>query len=279
MRIVSLLGRIGGWAKNRIVATYGCLALLFIGLVVDLNSNQALVVAIIYNIPIVISAALLSRRLTVWTVVLSLAANAAAGYDNAVGNDGADAFTVANRVLAGLSFLLVGTMTLLFEMSTEDARELASHEDDGKRERELRHVISDLSGPLTPDELLGRASGGLRRLLSADAVAIAVLDGERFAEPRWSAPEYTSVAEPGSLATWAVDALPVTTTPVISVRTERGVSGVGLLRRRDDSDLVVIVARPDRERSSRLLGEALAAIQPLLDRAVEFERLRALSSD
>ena len=279
MNSSTVFRQIWRWLKNPIVATYGCLSLLFIGLVVDLNTDQRLIIAIIYNIPIVISAILLSRKLTVWTIVLSLAANLAAGYDNAVGLGETDGFTIANRVFAGLSFLLVGAMTLLFETSSADAIELAAHEQDGERERALRHTLSDLSGPITPDEMMDRAVYGLRALLHADAVVISGLDGEHFAAPRWSAPEYTSVAESGKLASWAVDALPVTATPVITVRSEAGITAVGLLRRSDADDLVVIVARPDRGRSSGLLGEALTAIEPLYERAVELERLRRLVPD
>ncbi len=266
-------------ASRPVVATYASLAMLFVGLVVDLNSDQALVVAIIYNIPIVMSAVLLTRTLTVWTIVLSLGANAAAGYANAIDVGEASGFTVANRVLAGLSFLLVGAMTLLFEQSRQDVRALETHEEDGERERALRHVINDLSGALSRDEILSRAAVGLRELLHADAVVFAGLDDDRFVEPRWSAPEYTSVAEVGKLASWAVDALPVTTTPVIMVRTERGLTGVGRLNAIDGTDLIVVVSRPDRARASQLLGEAIIAIEPLCARAVELERLRRLSSD
>jgi hypothetical protein len=276
MRWISSIAR---FATRPVVATYGSMALLFVGLVVDLNSDQALVVSIIYNIPIVVSAVLLTRTLTVWTIVLSLAANAAAGYANAIDVGETSGFTVANRVLVGLSFLLVGSMTLLFERSRQDVHDLEFHEEDGERERALRHVITDLSGPLTRDEILRRATVGLRELLHADAVVFTGLDGDRFVEPRWSAPEFTSVAEPGKLATWAVDALPVTTVPVIMVRTERGLTGVGRLAVFDDVELIVVVSRPDRTRASQLLGEAIMAIEPLCARAAEFERLHGLSSD
>ena len=271
--------RVLRWFKNPIVATYGCLALLFVGLVVDLNTSQALIVAIIYNVPIVVSAVLLSRRLTIWTIVLSLLANVAAGYENVLTRGSVDAFTIANRVFAGLSFLLVGAMTLLFEKSSADAHELLAHEEDGERERALRHFITDLSGPITPDEMMARTATGLRDLLGADDVVVSGLDGEHFASPRWSSPEFTGLAPTGKLASWAVDALPVTATPVITVRSDAGLTAVGRLRCEDRDDLVVIASRPSRGRSSQLLGEALAAVEPLRARAVEFERLRALADD
>lgn len=267
------------WFTNPIVATYGCLALLFIGLVVDLNSSQALIIAIIYNVPIVVSAVRLSRRLTMWTIGLSLLANLAAGYENALARGSVDAITITNRVLAGLSFLLVGAMTLLFEQSSADAQELVAHEEDGERERALRHFITDLSGPIGPDEMMARTADGLRSLLGAEDVVVSGLDGEHFAAPRWSSPEYTGLAPTGKLADWAVDALPVTATPVITVRSDAGVTAVGRLRCDDRDDLVVIASRPARRRPSQLLGEALAAVEPLRARAVELERLRSAADD
>ncbi len=267
------------WARviSPAVVPYACLAMLFTGLVIDLNSDQALVVAIIYNIPIAISAALASRTLTSWVIGLALAANTAAGYVNAVAVGSVDAFTVANRGLAGLSFLIVGAMTLLFELRSHDVAELSDAEDDAERQQALRRMTVALSRPLGPDELLAAASEELQILLEADAVVIVGLDGERFAEPRWSAPEFTSVAETGKLASWAVDALPMTSTPVITARSDRGITSVGRLSRPGAADLVIVADRPRRRLASALLGEAITALVALLERATELERLRQVA--
>jgi len=263
-----------GWLRSTPVAISTCLGLLFGGLVVDLNTDQALVIAIIYNVPIVISAVVLSARLTAWTIGLSMVANVAAGYVNAVSVGEVDAFTVLNRFFAALSFLLVGIMTLLFERSESDVQELEEIELSGVRERSLRRAMVALSGPLAPDELCQAAVEELRVLLEADAVVMTGLDGDRFAAPRFSAPEFTAVAETGKLASWAIDALPVTRTPVITVRSDNGRTSIGLLRCTDRDDLVVVVARPTLGQASTLLGEALESIVPLRERAVETERLR-----
>ena len=262
------------WIRSTPVAIALCLGLLFGGLVVDLNTNQALVIAIIFNIPIVISSVVLSRRLTAWTIALSMAANAAAGYINATSVGEVDAFTVLNRCFAALSFVLVGVMTLLFERSESDVQELEEIGLSSERERALRHVVVSLSGPLSPDELCQAAVDELRVLLGADAVVMAGLDGDRFATPRFSSPEFTAVAETGKLASWAIDALPVTATPVITVRSDRGRTSVGRLRCADRDDLVVVVDRPALGQTSALLAEVLASLVPLRDRAVETERLR-----
>ena len=266
------------WLRSTPVALALTLGLLFGGLVVDLNTNQALVIAIIYNIPIAISSVVLSRRLTAWTIALSMAANTAAGYVNAVSVGEVDAFTVLNRCFAALSFVLVGVMTLLFERSESDVAELEEIGLSGERERALRQAVVSLSGPLSPDELCRAAVVEIRDLLGADAVVMAGLEGDRFAAPRFTAPEFTAVAETGKLASWAIDALPVTKTPVITVRSDRGRTSVGRLRCSDRDDLVVVADRPALGQASALLAEVLASLVPLRERAVETERLRNRAS-
>ena len=208
-----------------------CLALLFGGLVLDLTTTQGLVVAIIYNIPIALSGLALSRSLTLWTLVLALAANVAAGYENAIALQGYDAVTLLNRALAALSFGLVGVMTLALDRASDEVTALADKEAEAERERRLRYFIVDVSGAPTPEALLSRAATLLRSLLGVDAVVVSALYKDRFTAPRYAEPENAGVAPPGSLASWAVDALPRTNTPVITVRSERGVTTVGRLRR------------------------------------------------
>ncbi|MEE8602397.1 hypothetical protein [Euzebya tangerina] len=261
------------WPRG--LAPYFCLLLLFGGLVLDLNTQQELVVAIIYNIPIAVSGVLLSRQLTITTIILSLLANLAAGYDNAIAEGGLETVVILNRVLAAMSFLLVGTMTLLFETTSEEVEELAEVEQSSERERALRHFLIALSGPLEPDELMQGATEGLRGLLGADSVVISGLDDDRFSQPRWTCPAYTSLAKPGTLATWAVDALPVTATPVITVRSDEGIMSVGRWRCSAAENLVVLAARPTRHQASQLLGEALQSLEPLRERALVMHELRA----
>ncbi len=246
-----------------------CGALLFGGLVVDLNTNQRLVVAIIYNIPIALAGVLLSQRLTTGAVGLALLANLAAAFDNATLNGGFDRITVLNRLLAALTFLIVGGLSLLFEQTADEVEELHDVEDLIQRERDIRHLLTSVSGHLGHDDLVARALPGLRTLLDADAVVVVGLAGDRFAEPRWADPAYSTIAQPGKLATWAVDALPVTATPVITVRSDAGISSVGRWRSARAGDLVIVADRPTRPKASELLGEALRGLEPLRDRAVE----------
>ena len=197
----------------------------------------------------------------------------AAGYENALVLAGYDAITVLNRVLAALSFLLVGIMTLALNSATDQVTELADREAEADRERRLRALTRELGGALYPEELLQRAAPALRELLGAEGVVITHLEGNRFALPRYSDPEDAKLAEPGTLSSWALDALPMSDMPVITVRSERGVTTVG--RWQSEAELVVVAARPQAQEASRLLGEALKSVKPLLERAKLLEKLQA----
>ncbi len=255
---------------------YLCAAMLFIGFVVDINTDQAVVVAIVFNVPIAVSGSLLSRRLTIWAIVLAVLATIGAGWANAIDHDATTA-TVVNRALACMSFLIVGAMTLLFERSSEDVQELTHVEADNERERDLRRFLGGLSGPLSPDELLQSAALGLRELLRADSVVLTSVVNERFAKPQWSAPLYTNVAAPGKASGWLIDALPVTATPVITVRGDDGTTSVGKWRCERGIPLYVVAKRPNVSGASELLADALEGLEPLRERAIELDRLRSLA--
>ena len=255
------------------VVTALSLSLLFAGLLVDLTTVQTLVIAIIYNIPIALSGLALSRTLSLWTMVLAFSANIAAGYENSLLLGSLDTITLLNRGLAALSFLIVGALTLAFTSAAERAAALIKEGDKGERERALRDFTNSLSGALVPHDLFRQASEEVLELLDADAVVITHLDGERFAEPRYSRPEATTLAAPGTLAAWALDTLPVTNTPVITVRSDEGVLTVGRWRQRDAEDILIVAARPKVDEASVMLGEALKSLEPLLVRARAFEDL------
>lgn len=253
---------------------YLCAALLFTGFVIDINTEQATVVAIVFNIPIAVSGALLSRRLTIGATALAVLATIGAGWANAIDHDVTNA-TLLNRALACLSFLIVGGMTLLFEQSNVDVQELTHVEIDNRREQDLRRFLVGLSGPLSPDELLQSAALGLRELLVADSVVLTAVENQKFANPQWSAPLYTNVAAPGKASDWLIDALPVTATPVITVRGDDGTTSVGKWRCERGVPLYVVAKRPKVSGASELLGEALQGLEPLRERAIELQRLRA----
>lgn len=251
------------------VATATAVLLLFGGLLVDLTTRQDLIVAIVYNIPIAatgVATGATSQRLTVWTILLALVANLAAAHENAVQVGGHDGVTVANRGLAALSFLIVGAMTLARETAVEEVVALGEAEERSRQERALRRVLRSLGDAFDETELLEQAGPELRRLLEADAVAVAAVVNRRFTEPRFG-DQVDELVPVGSLASWAVDAVPTNDRPAITTRSESGLVATGRLRRDDAPDLIVIVDRPRTRASAHLLGEALHDLEPLVRRA------------
>lgn len=243
-------------------------ALLLGGLLVDLTTRQDLVVAIIYNIPIAISGVgLQSRRVTRWTILLALGANLSAAYENALQAGGYDAVTVTNRGFAALSFLIVGAMTLARERAAEEVSSLTDAEQASEREHDLRHVVLDLSAERTESDLLHAAVPALRELLGAQSVVIAAIEDGRFCEPRYGDADSDDLAPVGSLAGWAVDAIPNNDRPAITVRSDVGLMTTGRWKREGASDLVVVAEDPRTDKSAYLLGEALHSLFLLLRRA------------
>lgn len=254
-------------ASVRRLATAGSLALLLAGLVIDLASPQSLVIAILYDIPIALSGLANSRRLTVAVTLLAVVNDLLAGYANAVAAGGLDATALLNRGLALLSFVLIFALTLALRHTSAKLARLEHEGEQAQLEHDLRHFGAALSGPLTSGALLREAARQLRELLGAAAVVIVGLEGARFAEPRYAEPADTALAQVGSHASWAVDALPLRPYPTITVRTDEGPITIGRLPWRDGEDLVVVASHSSADEAAHLLAEALVTLTPLLARA------------
>ncbi len=181
---------------------------------------------------------------------------------------------IVNRGLAAVSFLLVGFMTLLLESSTQDMEELTDADDDNPRERELLRFLVDLPGPLEPHDLMSLSATGLRHLLRADAVVIAGLNGDKFAQPRWTDPSRTDLAAIGTPASWAVDPPTVTAAPVIGIRSDLGLMHVAHWQAETSVDLILVTSRPSRRRSVHLLSDAMIVLVPLRECALALQRAR-----
>lgn len=255
------------WLTHPRTVTAVTLGLLFGGLLVDLQTRQDLVVAIIFNIPIAVSGLSSSRQLTAWTIVLALAANVGAAYENALVFGNYDTVTLINRSLAALSFLIVGGMTLARTGAVDEVELLSEERGAAERERALRRFVTELSGVMTAEQLIDRATIALAGLLDADALVVTTLHDDRFVEPRWTEGNAGALAQPGELAAWAVDSIPINDTPAITVRTERGLITTGRWQRDDAHDLIVIADRPRTDKPSTMLGEALHGLEPLLRQA------------
>ncbi len=123
----------------------------------DLLTPQLFVVAILLNGPIALSSLTLDTRFTQLLVVLALVANVSAGYANGV----ADGYhwagvAIGDRVISGLSFLLVGGLSIATQRSAREAGELAAREYRTTRERVVRHAVEVIRRSMNV-ELIERA--------------------------------------------------------------------------------------------------------------------------
>ncbi|MDX2005219.1 MAG: HAMP domain-containing sensor histidine kinase [Meiothermus sp.] len=236
---------------------------VFVG---DVLTPQALVFAILYNVPIALTALAFSRRLTVGMTLLALLANVAAGVTNAQQGGEPDMTAALNRALAALSFFLVAFLSLQAAQSTLRLSEVQAEERRTRRERQLRQLVEDLSGPLTPQELLEKTARLLKNFLEADTVAVMGLSGGRWGERVYAAPKDWQA--PAEVPTASQKAVRET---LLDAR----VYLLGQLR----PNLVLLLQHPRLEESQRLLSELIPALQALLGKAEIFANLQNKQSE
>ena len=123
----------------------------------DVLTPQLLVIAILLNGPIALSSLALDSRFTQLLVATAVVADVTAGYANGV-HDGYrwDSIALADRVIAGFSFLLVGGLSIATQRSAARAGELAARQARATRERSVRHAIETIRGSVNP-ELIKRS--------------------------------------------------------------------------------------------------------------------------
>lgn len=251
--------------------------LLVGGLVVDLLTPQALVVAIAYNIPIALSS--LSRRRTAPLVMagLALAANVVSGYANAIATP-LDTTAVLNRALAAASFVLVGLLSMALRDASSRAARLQLEEQRFRREEALRAFLAAVSGSVPTAELVAKLPGALLALVEAHNVTVVGIDGVSFTAPRVGAPEVSGSVLLGETAPWPV--LTVMDTEyqeqpaVFQAREYEGTVLVGRVRRDPPPDLIVYAERPVVPDAKERLRDALRSLEPLLERAALIETLQ-----
>jgi len=135
-----------------------CIVLLAGAWILDLLTPQSFVVAILLNAPIALSSLALDFRFTRMLVALALVANGSAGYFNGVmDHHHWDAVALGNRVISGLSFLLVGGLSITSQRSAERAGELGARQDRAARERGVRRAVEMIRASVNP-ELIERAT-------------------------------------------------------------------------------------------------------------------------
>ncbi len=142
--------------RSRTVAATA-FGLLLAAFVADVLTPQTLVVAILFDVPIVLAALTRSRRLTAALVACALAADAAAAFANAA-QDGYrwDPIGIGDRLLSMLSIAIVGYLSTAVQERAERVGRLAAQEARARREATLAGVAERIRASLSP-ELVVRA--------------------------------------------------------------------------------------------------------------------------
>jgi len=150
-----------------------CYALLAIAWVIDLVTPQLFVAAILLNGPIALSALALRPSLTLRLLTLAEIANLIAGYVNGVqAGYHWDAIAIGDRALAGLSFLLVGGLTLRAQQSARRAGESDERDRQIRRERALRRAMEQVRASLNTEIVMRNAVREAKRITAAPNVLL-----------------------------------------------------------------------------------------------------------
>ena len=248
------------------------LGALFIGFLVDMETDRQLVVAITYVIPIALSALAFSHSLNLTLMGAALVLTVVAGVENAR-IAGVDQVAVLNRTLATVSFTLVGVFVLLLNRSTKLVTFLQGEGERAERETELRHLLTRWSRLETQAELLQEAAQSLHTLFGAARVTITGMRDEQFAAPAYSYPSPSYESQPGRRLPWMATALPDTPPRVIATWHGGVQVTAGHLLTPVDK-LLILIERPTRGRSTQRLGEVLEGLEPLLEHAAKLEAAR-----
>lgn len=128
----------------------GAFALLAAAFVIDALTPQTLVIAILFDVPIVLAALTRSRRLTYALVVAALVADAAAAAINAA-RDGYywDPIGLGDRALSMLSIVLVGYLSTVVQERAVSVGRLAAQEARARRESILAEAANRIRASLS----------------------------------------------------------------------------------------------------------------------------------
>lgn len=160
-----------------------CYALLVCAWIADLFTPQLLIAAILYNGPIALSSLALNRRLTWGLVVAAQIANVVAGYVNGMQSGGQwNGIAVGDRVLAALSFVLVGSLSIATQQNAREAGESSLRARQVERERALRESIDSVRASLNVELVLRALVREATQLFSAARGTIVLRS--RFDTPR-----------------------------------------------------------------------------------------------
>jgi signal transduction histidine kinase len=131
--------------------------LLVAAWILDLITPQLFIAAILLNVPIALSSLALDSRFTRILVGIAIVADVSAGYVNGLAAHAHwDAVALGDRLIAALSFLLVGALTIATQRSAARAGELAARQDRANRERSVRRAVETIRASVNP-QLIERA--------------------------------------------------------------------------------------------------------------------------
>ncbi|WP_189100732.1 sensor histidine kinase [Deinococcus knuensis] len=254
-----------------------CLGTLACVLLTDLLTPASLVVGTLLTVPVALSALGTSRRPVVVLTLLSVLASLLAAVANAQ-VDGFNRSDLSNRTVSLLAILLVGGLTLRSREASERAVRIAEDERLLTRERLLRRLAEDMGGPLGQPEFVTRAAAALQRLTGARSVEVGAAVRAVLRAPHALATAPDRGPDDTSLPSWLDERLPLEflARPVGAGNVWAADGGrvvLARLQRADDSDLLLILRGPQTPLA--LTGEAVAALQPLLDRTRLLDDLRA----
>jgi len=151
-------------------------------------------VSILLNGPIALSSLTLDSRFTRWLVLLALVANAVAGYVNGLhDNHHWNALAIGDRTICGLSFLLVGGLSVATQHSAARAGELAARQDRAARERGVRKAVEAVRVSVNPELVKRAIVREARRSLDVDLALLYVF------EPSLDEPSTYSAADPADV--------------------------------------------------------------------------------
>ncbi|MFC4453573.1 HAMP domain-containing sensor histidine kinase [Deinococcus sonorensis] len=242
-------------------------------LLADLLTPASLAVGTVLSASVAFAALGASRR-TAWHLTgLAVLANVGAGLWNGA-RDGVHPTDLANRAVSILAVLLVGYLTIRARTASERAIALREQERQHQRERALRGLAEDMGGPLGQAEFVERAAAALQRLTGALTVEIGAVDRAMLRAPHARVISVSADPAPPSRLGTRVPleflAHPVGTGDVWAADGGRVV--LARLRRPTQGDLLVILTAPHTP--PNLTGEAIRALQPLLERTALLDDLR-----
>jgi two-component system sensor histidine kinase KdpD len=234
-----------------------CVLALAAAFVIDLLTPQLFVAAILLDVPIVLSSLGGSARFRLMLVIAALACDVVAGYVNGVqAGHHWDAIGIGDRMLAGLSIVLVGYLSSAVIENAQRAGQSASQELRARREAQISTAIERVRASLSTELVL--------RAIAHESLDL--LDGSVARFSLAGTPTTTLVAKRGAAQ--------------VDVDEERlPPAAISLVQRTADDGDVIAVARTDP--LGRLIldtfgGTAMLAI-PIADRERRFGVLLVMS--